>query len=129
MRDDLIRYETDMGHGRRPGVRLGVFAAVNTLARRGLLTTEQEAYRRANNDWYDAHVPMPTATQPTLYSDACPLAAAWWKVSAAEPLARIPGYLAILDAHGVAWRARSGEDPGEVLYEDDVQVVAVPRDG
>lgn len=127
MRDDLIRYETDMGHGRRPGVRLGVFAAVNTLARRGLLTPEQEAYRRANNDWYNGNIPLPTDALPTLYSDEIPLAAAWWKVSAAEPLARIPGYLAILDAHGVAWCARTGEDPGVVLYEDDVQVVAVPR--
>ncbi|MET3803328.1 hypothetical protein ABIB25_000312 [Nakamurella sp. UYEF19] len=37
------------------------------------------------------------------------------------------GYLDLLDRYGVTWRERRSADPGEPLYEDDVQVVVVPR--
>jgi hypothetical protein len=118
----FIRYDTDMPHNRREGVRLGIFAAVNTLARRGLLDAEQEAFRRANNDWYDANFPLPTDHMPGLY-DEHQQAAAWFKAEATACLARVPGYLAILDAHGVGWRALERDDPGVVVYEDAFQVV------
>jgi len=35
-------------------------------------------------------------------------------------------YLAILDAHGIAWERLDTHDAGRVVYEDDLQVVAVP---
>ena len=125
----FVRFETDLPHPRRPGVRLGVFAAVNTLAKRGRLRAEQEAFRRANNDWYDANIPLPTDADPTLYSDDRPLCAAWFKREAAEPVARVAGYLAILDDHGVAWEALATDEPGAIVYEDPWQVVAVPAEG
>jgi len=80
------------------------------------------------NDWYNAAYPCPSATQPTVYDRQLnPGATAWFKASAAHLLARIPRYLEILSAHGVACvRVESG-DPGRVLYEDAVQVIVVPR--
>jgi hypothetical protein len=99
---------------------------VNTLAKRGALTPEQEAFRRASNDWYDAHMPLPTDHVPGLYDDPGPYAVAWFKRTAYDHLARIPGYLRILDAHGVAWHELVADDPGTILYEDGFQVVATP---
>jgi hypothetical protein len=112
-----------MVHPKRPGVRLGIFAAVNTLARRGLLDAEQERFRAETNRWYDANMPLPTDTDPTLYSDERPLVAAWFKATSEVHLARIPGYLAILDAHGIEWAELRTSEPGPIVYEDHYQVV------
>jgi hypothetical protein len=123
----FIRYQSTVPHRLREGVYLGVFAMLNTLAKQGKLSPAQEAFRRAENDWFDAHLPLPTAADPALYDEAAhPLAVAWFKRTAATHLARVPGYLAILDAHGVGWHALESDDPSTILYEDAFQVVATP---
>ena len=105
----------------------GVFGLVNNLAREGRLSEEQEAFRRLNNKWYDAAYTDPSTVDPTVYDDEVnPGAAAWFKPSATHLLARVPGYLEILSAHGVDCQVLRSTDPGRVVYEDDVQIVVVP---
>ncbi|WP_406256130.1 hypothetical protein [Streptomyces nigra] len=105
----------------------GVFGLVNNLAREGRLSEEQEAFRRLNNKWYDAAYTDPSTVDATVYDDKVnPGAAAWFKPSATHLLARVPGYLEILAAHGVDCQVLRSTDPGQVVYEDDVQIVVVP---
>lgn len=106
----------------------GIFALANGLARDGRLTPEQSRFWRTNNDWYDAAYPDPTKVDPTVYDhDINPGAVAWFKSTADELLARVPGYLDLLAAHGVACvRLRSAVAPGRVVYEDTTQIVVVP---
>jgi len=52
----------------------------------------------------------------------------WFKSSADHLLRRLPGYLALLDRHGVAWTEHTSSEPGHILYEDAVQVVVAPLD-
>jgi hypothetical protein len=122
----FVRYQSAEPHRTREGVYLGVFAMVNTLSRRGLLSPEQDAFRAATNRWFDEHLPNPVEVVPGLYSEETPRAVAWFKRSAEVFLARVPGYLEILDAHGVSWQAIASDDPGTILYEDAYQVVASP---
>jgi hypothetical protein len=122
----FIRYQTVIPHRTREGMLLGVFATVNTLSRQGRLTPEQEAFRRAMNDWFDAHLPLPTEANPDLYADAHPRSAAWFKHTATAHLAQVPGYLRVLEAHGIEWREIVTDNPGTILYEDAFQVVAIP---
>ena len=108
------------------GICVGVFGLVNTLAKRGLLTPEQEAFRRLTNAWYDASYTDPSTVDPSVYDVAVnPGAVAWFKESAHHLLDRVGGYLGILDAHGVAWERAVSADPGRVVYEDEHQVVVV----
>jgi hypothetical protein len=110
------------------GVFTGVFGLVNGLAKHGRLTEEQERFRRANNDWYDAAYTDPTTVDPTVYDrELNPLAVAWFKSSAHELIDRVPGYLEILAAHGVGCERVRSADPGRVIYEDEYQVVVVPH--
>ncbi|MGW6470668.1 hypothetical protein [Streptomyces nigra] len=105
----------------------GVFGLVNNLAREGRLSEEQEAFRRLNNKWYDAAYADPSTVDATVYDEEVnPGAAAWFKPSATRLLARVPGYLEILAAHGVDCQVLRSTDPGQVVYEDDVQIVVVP---
>ncbi|WP_405797248.1 hypothetical protein [Streptomyces sp. NBC_01506] len=54
-------------------------------------------------------------------------ATAWFKSTADELLARVPGYLDLLAAHDVACvRLTSPVVPGRVVHEDEHQIVTVP---
>jgi len=109
------------------GLKVGVFGLVNVLGRHGMLSPDEERFRRENNAWYDAAYPDPCVKNPTVYDqDANPAAAAWFKPTARELLSRVSGYLAILDAHSIAWEEARTADPGKIVYEDIYQVVAVP---
>ncbi|MEV0527137.1 hypothetical protein AB0I66_27275 [Streptomyces sp. NPDC050439] len=132
MSDDVaavyVRYESPARHQR--GHFTGVFGLVNNLAKAGKLTAEQELFRRTNNDWYDGAYPDPSTVDPTVYDhEVNPGAVAWFKVSATHLIERVPGYLEILDAHGVECRVVRSSDPGRVVYEDEFQVVVVPYEG
>ncbi|MGW5734856.1 MULTISPECIES: hypothetical protein [Streptomyces] len=122
-----VRFESPLRH--RRGHFTGVFGLVNGLAREGKLTAEQERFRRTNNDWYDNAYPDPSTIDPAIYDhDVNPRAVAWFKVTATHLIERVPGYLEILDAHGIECRVVRSSDPGRVVYEDDFQIVVVPHE-
>jgi hypothetical protein len=102
------------------GYKVGVFGLVNVLGRHGMLTPDEERFRRESNAWYDAACPSPTA-----HYQEHPDAVAWFKDTAAELLERIPGYLAILDAHRIAWEQARTSAPGLIVYQDACQVLAI----
>ncbi|MES9510437.1 hypothetical protein ABWJ92_29165 [Streptomyces sp. NPDC000609] len=120
-----VRFQSP--HRNKRGHFTGVFGLINTLAREGKLSEEQELFRRTNNSWYNAAYTDPSTVDPGIYDhEINPGAAAWFKPSAEHLLARIPGYLEILAAHGVDCRLLRSTDPGRVIYEDDVQIAVVP---
>jgi hypothetical protein len=121
-----VRFQSP--HRNHRGNFTGVFGLVNNLAREGRLSDEQESFRRRNNSWYDAAYTNPATIDPHVYDDDInPGAAAWFKPSATHLLARVPGYLQILSAHGVDCRRLRSVDPGRIIYEDDVQIVVIPH--
>jgi len=100
----------------------------NLLGRSGRLTVEQHRAWRKGNEWYDAAYPDPSDTDPSVYDETVnPQATAWFKISATHLLDRVPEYLDILRAHGVECERVESDDPGRIIYEDDVQIVVVPR--
>ncbi len=79
-----------------------MFGLVNGLAAQGRLVRRRGAFRRENNGWYEANFTSPVTVDPTVYDRSInPGAAAWFKPSASHVIQRVPGYLAILAAHGV----------------------------
>lgn len=122
----FVRFQSTVRN--RRGVFPGVFGLVNGLAADGVLSVEQERFRRENNDWYNANFVNPSEVDPTVYDrELNPGAAAWFKVSAVELIDRVAGYLEILRAHGVGCELVRSADPGRVVYEDEHQVVVVPH--
>jgi hypothetical protein len=121
-----IRYQSPTPGIR--GVRTGVFGLTNVLGRSGQLSTEEHRDWRAGNDWFTHAYPDPSDTDPSVYDEHLnPCATAWFKDSATHLLDRVPRYLEILHAHGVPCERVEAEDPGRVIYEDDVQIVVVPH--
>lgn len=106
----------------------GVFGLVNRLGRAGRLSEEQELFRRENNAWYDLAYPDPSKVDPSVHDPAVsPTATAWFKPTATHLMERVDGYLEILAAHGVDCRVVRSCDPGQVISEDEVQIVVVTR--
>jgi len=116
----LIRFQGVTRNDR--GGYSGVFGLVNRLARAGRLSAADERFRRESNRWYDAAYPHPSHVY-----ERHPSAAAWFRTAAAQLIERVPGYLEILDRHGVPYVVLRAEDPGTVVYEDPYQVVVVPH--
>jgi len=121
-----VRFQSPTPDSR--GRYVGVFGLVNSLAKQGRLTAEQEQFRRTNNDWYDHAYPDPGAADPTIYDHTLnPGSAAWFKSTATTLTERITGYIDILAAHQVECvRRESTSPPGKVIYEDEYQIVVVP---
>lgn len=123
----FVRFQATEQNDR--GLYMGVFGLIGGLSRNGLLTEEQERFRRESNAWYDAAYTTPSDVDPAVYDRAVnPQAVAWFKVTAQELIARVDGYLEILALHGVGCeRVESAAPPGRIIYEDEHQIVVVPH--
>lgn len=121
-----VRYQAAIPNSR--GTYPGIFALANGLASSGRLSAEdREAWRRAN-DHADSAYPDPSAGNASVYDrDINPTAQAWFKREAQHILSGLPFYEDLLRRHQVDYRILCSDDPGTVLYEDDVQIVVMPR--
>lgn len=121
----FLRYQAATADQR--GHHVGIFGLVNGLAAEGALSEGELLWWSSSNAWYDDAYPDPASSSPELFDrDVHPLVSCWFRTRAAHLLDRVPGYLQLLDDHGVAWCRVLSDAPGRVLYEDDVQVVVAP---
>lgn len=101
---------------------------VNGLAAAGLLSLEDRRWLDAANDQANAAYPDPSTIRPGCYDPvANPGARSWFKVEASALLSMTGTHLSILDRYGVAWVELRTSHPGRIVYDDEVQVVAVPH--
>ena len=111
----------------RRGHYPGVFGLVNGLSKAGLLTTVEEEFRVTSNAWFHANLIDPSEVDPEVYDRTLhPQAAAWFKTSSIHLIDKVSGYLGVLRSHGLAYQVVHSNAPGEVIYEDDHQVIAKP---
>ncbi|MEO6125904.1 MAG: hypothetical protein ABIR32_19565 [Ilumatobacteraceae bacterium] len=119
----FVRFQSPLPtpSGRYPGL----FALANQLADEGRLSAEDRTWWRENNDWFNDAYVEPGSVDPTIFDrELHPITCCWFKERTAEHLlARVPGYLRLLDKYEVPWVELRSDDPGTVVYEDDVQVV------
>ena len=119
---EYIRVEAAVDNSR--GIRTGIFGLANGLAHSKALSDEEWSWWRANNDWYNDAYANPASIDANLFNN--PTATCWFKASALHLLDRVPGYLALLDRHSVAWAELRSQNPGQIIYDDDVQIVVIP---
>jgi hypothetical protein len=97
----------------------GVLAESRFLRDREQLTQEEEARLAEVYEWFNQNVPVPPFDEGRFPRDAV----AWFKHDADEPVNRMWDIVALLREHGVVVRLLRSDNPGRVLYEDQVQVV------
>ncbi|WP_189349310.1 hypothetical protein [Zhihengliuella salsuginis] len=119
-----IRFEGP--HPSDPNRKVGVFALANGLGNDGRLSASDHVWWRAANTFGNGAYPDPEAAVPGIYREN-PEARAWFKTSAAHLISYTRGYLVLLNKYGQDCAVIRSGDPGRIIYEDDVQVVAVPH--
>lgn len=127
MESKYVRYQAGIptSRGRHPGI----FNLANGLAREGRLSSQDWASWRRSNDHYDSAYLNPSTVDKSIYDhETNPTAEAWFKSTAGHLLVRVDFYTDLLSRYGVQWQVLHSNDPGRLLYEDDVQVVVVPHE-
>jgi hypothetical protein len=123
---EFIRYQSAVPN--RRGRFPGVFAMANGLRDAGLLSEEDKQWLKIANATATATYADPTTVVPDCYnSELNPGARSWFKAESMQLLDMTAAYLDLLDRHDVPWMALHTRNPGRLVYEDAVQVVAVPH--
>ncbi|MDJ0315807.1 hypothetical protein [Arthrobacter antibioticus] len=122
----FVRFQAHVPN--RRGIHTGVFGLANGLAHEERLSDTERAAWRAGNDWFNLAYPDPSESNPGVYDPQVnPQAAAWFKLTATHLLERIEPYLELLRRHDVQVVRLVSDDPGQIVYEDAVQIVVVPH--
>lgn len=126
MKSKYVRYQATIRNGR--GLYPGIFALANGLANNGRLSSQDWASWRRANDHYDSAYLDPSTVNKSIYDSAInPSAQSWFKCTATHLLVGVDFYTDLLGRYDVDWQVLYSNDPGKVLYEDDVQIVVAPH--
>ena len=102
-------------------VQLGVFQACYKLRDSETAGVEEVRLLREVLRWFDENLRAPSSVSPR--------AVFWFKSGANDCLGKVWEMIALLKAHDVpTWMMRC-QSPGQVVYDDDYQVAAVPQRG
>jgi hypothetical protein len=105
------------------GQPMGIFHAVRYLRDDDVLSPAELIVADQVFDWMWAHLDAPD--QAILA--AHPTAVSWFRATATEGLRQAELIAAILQAHGQVVVRRQAEDPGPLVYQDALQVLALCR--
>jgi hypothetical protein len=98
----------------------GVVAELRVLRESGHLPDYEHEHVEQIFEWLNSHLPSP----PFERMNWSPNAISWFKSSSQDMIAKFREIIAILEEHGRPVRMIKTLLPGEILYEDDYQIVA-----
>lgn len=122
----LIRFATlsvdvDTGKG------VGVLVAGHTLRDGGDLSVEDHRELRLCLKWFNDNLAVPSTE--TVYTIQNKRALSWFKPSAVQHIRRMWDLKAVLDRHDIHVAVLKTSQPGKILFEDDLQLIALPKKG
>lgn len=121
-----VRYQARHPNGR--GTHPGIFALANGLANTGMLSDDDWAAWRHANDRFDSAYVDPATVDASVYDrEINPTAQSWFKSTAKHLIADLHFYEDLLRRHEIEFQVLRSDDPGTLLYEDEVQIVVAPR--
>lgn len=98
----------------------GVFSIAYELLRGGELAREDSARLKELLVWFEKSLPLPDRAR------LGPRAIFWFKAGAGEAARRVWQLAELVGRHGAAVEVHKTKRPGRLVYEDDLQVGAIP---
>ncbi len=120
----LIRF-TVLGIDADSGYKSGILVAAHTLRDEGDLTVAEHNELRLAIKWFNEHLPHPKVLHNTEHRRAI----SWFKPAATQFIQKMWQLKELLDQHDHYVEVLRTTDPGIIVYEDEVQVIAKPRKG
>ena len=111
---------------RTSGVEMGIFMAMDTLHASNSLFEYEIEFGGELYQWFKTNLKVPKVQSAGRGYHARPRAISWFKVSAIEHIQKMREYCQILEAHGIHVQQVTTTRPGDIVYEDDDQIAAVP---
>ena len=105
----------------------GVFTIARELRDEGKLYRYESEWLEEIYDWFNANLPCPPFQEKRRTGEWTKDAVSWFRDDAKETMKRIWDLVALLRQHEVPIRMVTIDDPGEIVYSDDFQVVAETR--
>ena len=105
------------------GRKQGILVAAHTLRDEGDLSVEDHTELRTAIAWFNENIPVPAMLDKPEHRRAI----SWFKPSANEAIQRMWRLKQLLDTHGLHVDVLRSDEPGTIVYEDDLQVVAKPQ--
>ena len=130
-RPRYLRFVTTRRH-RDSGASEGLFAAAYDLRRAGAFAVHEALWFQQTVGWFERHVKAPKRVDLDLpyWSKQEDRVVWWWHAEAATPIRHMRHLATMLREHGVVVRVLRSAKPRLIVYDDDVQVGAIPfRDG
>lgn len=108
------------------GRRRGLFQAGELLRASGRMSQADEQRLDELEQWFRKNLPVPNRFALSSRPHRKAQAISWFKDGAAEQIARMRDYRALLESYDIAVEMLREKRPGYIVYEDDHQVVAYP---
>ncbi|MEL7486603.1 MAG: hypothetical protein AAGJ87_05210 [Pseudomonadota bacterium] len=123
-----MRFTTPYAAAKTRGARHGIFGPAYWVWRDGSQPDWLRAAIRDDLDWFNDHLPVPyrfgvvTRKSHRPYGGVC-----WFRDDAGAMIDRARRIAALLDQAGVPVTRLRARAPGDIVYRDPWQVVAMPR--
>jgi hypothetical protein len=102
----------------------GIITTARELRDDGGLHDHEVEWLNEIFDWFNTNLPCPPFSEKLESGHWTSDAVAWFRPTAGEAVRRMWEIVAILKEHGIPVQFVRTADPGEIVYQDEYQVVA-----
>lgn len=120
-----LRFEVDE-KDEVSGREKGIFIAMDMLLENGSLYEYEQEIEKEIYAWFKKNLKVPKVQSSKSGYHAKPRSISWFKSSATEHIAKIRQYALILETHDMTVKQMTTERPGNIVYEDEYQIAAIP---
>lgn len=110
----------------KSGREMGLFTAGGILVDNGELFDYEIKHRKELMKWFSKNLEVPDAqgSQSNYYLK--PNSISWFKSSASLHISKMREYSEILKSHDIIIKQLVTDRPGNIVYEDEFQIAAIP---
>ena len=120
-----LRFEVDE-KDEVSGRAKGIFIAMDTLLENGSLYEYEQEIEKEVYAWFKRNLKVPKVQSSKSGYHAKPRSISWFKASAIEHIEKMRQYSQILESHDMSVNQITTERPGNIVYEDEYQIAAIP---
>lgn len=122
-----IRFETNICF-QGTQHKKGIFAAMGDLKRMNRMSEKEEAWYKDVADWFNKNLTNPSCFDSPISENIKFRAKSWFVLSPSDFLSNAKEVAKLLKKYGIFVDELLSDNPGKILYKDQIQVVALPID-
>jgi len=123
-----IRYETKLTFT-GTAHRKGIFAAMGDLKRMDKMSAEERQWYVATASWFNENLKNPACFEGPDHEAIRFVAKSWFLNVPSLFLSKSVQVVELLRKYEIDVDVLTSENPGEVIYRDDFQIVVLPEEG